>query len=196
MNYAEPHFCKALRDADLTLIQFASIGLMGLNDNSISSREDDAIHEPFSCANLVNLFLHRFGLFQFLGMENAAKGNKDRYHSEVSKGLYPPEKKSGIDANQEIPWSYAPTEDPGRLKSMAEEFLYTIIILITEMLPPPPNDALGAITQAKARLRREIIHRLASGPKAHSELVEVHHVLPMRDNVRYHRISHIFLKYF
>ena len=37
--------------------------------------------------------------------------------------------------------------------------------------------------QAKWRLRREVIHRLAYGPKTHSELSEVHHVLSMWDNV-------------
>ena len=68
---------------------------------------------------------------------------------------------------------------------MLEEFLYTIIILVTELFAPPPVDAEGAARQAKLRLRREIVHRLASGPKAHSELAEVHHVLPMRDNVSF-----------
>ena len=51
------------------------------------------------------------------------------------------------------------------------------------MPPPPPRDKADHAMEAKRRLKREVIHRLASGPKTHSELAEVHHVLPQRDNL-------------
>lgn len=55
--------------------------------------------------------------------------------------------------------------------------------MITELPPPPAVDLVDHTRQAKERLRREVVHRLVSGSKTHSELAEVHHVLPLRDNV-------------
>jgi hypothetical protein len=46
----------------------------------------------------------------------------------------------------------------------------------------PAKDDADHTQQAKQRLRREVVHRLASGPKTHSELAEVHHVLSHWDN--------------
>jgi hypothetical protein len=48
--------------------------------------------------------------------------------------------------------------------------------------PPPPNKAEHT-EQARWRLNREVVHRLASGPKKHSDLLEVHHVLSHWDNL-------------
>jgi hypothetical protein len=186
LNYSEPHFCKALRDADLALVQFAFIGLSSLRQSELNaSTKDTKIKvRAFSCAKLVNLFLHRFGIFDFAGFVKAPHQYTDRYYNDIKEGYYPPEKETDVDLNN-LPWTYSATNDPVRHKSMLEEFLYTIIILVTELFAPPPVDAEGAARQAKLRLRREIVHRLASGPKAHSELAEIHHVLPMRDNVSF-----------
>lgn len=181
LNYAEPHFCKGLRDADLSLMQFAFIGLSSLTtqDSGIS---DISLQQPFSCAYLVNLFLHRFGIFDYAGFKSAPEIYTMRYSDEVKEGLHPAEKQ--LDEKENIlPLSFAPSDDPVRLKSMLEEFLHTLIIFITELPAPPPIDAAAETQQAKSRLRREVIHRLASGPKAHSELAEIHHVLSMRDNM-------------
>ncbi len=184
MNYGEPHFCKGLRDADLALIQFAFVGLSSLHQSDLdaATTTDIQLCTAFSSAHLVNLLLHRFGVFDFVGFFNAAEVYEDKYWEEVKMGQYPPEKQ--IDSESKtLPWSYSAADDSSRHKSMVEEFLYTLIILITELYAPPPVDSMDHKRQAKTRLRREIIHRLASGPKAHSELAEVHHVLPMRDNV-------------
>ena len=51
-----------------------------------------------------------------------------------------------------------------------------------EMPPPSPRNKYDHAFEAKRRLKREVIHRLASGNKTHSEMAEVHHVLPQRDN--------------
>ena len=51
-----------------------------------------------------------------------------------------------------------------------------------EMPPPSPRNKNDHAFEAKRRLKREVIHRLASGNKTHSEMAEVHHVLPLRDN--------------
>ena len=184
MNYGEPHFCKGLRDADLALIQFAFIGLLGIKQADLDSTTngDNKKQIAFSPAHLLNLLIHRFGVFEFAGFSNAVRKYENRYWDEVKEGFYPPEKQMDSETKT-LPWSYSPADDSCRHKSMLEEFLYTLIIFITELYGPPPSDAEDDKRQAKARLRREIVHRLASGPKAHSELAEVHHVLPMRDNV-------------
>lgn len=184
LNYGEPHFCKGLRDADLALIQFAFVGLSSLSQAELdaATNADERRYKAFSCAHLINLLLHRFGVFLFAGFSNATESYEERYWDGVKKGEYPPEKQMGNETKT-LPWCYSAADDPIRHKSMLEEFLYTLIILITELYSPPPVDHADHTLQAKARLRREVVHRLASGPKAHSELAEVHHVLPMRDNV-------------
>lgn len=180
LNYSEPPFCRILRDADLVLVQFAAIALFDLqrcHDFVGSSKI-----APFSCSYLINLIMHRFGIFDFSGLTRAVEVDQEKYFKEVSDGLYPPEKQT--DNSSSLPWTYSPSsDDPERSKSMLEEFLHTVIILITELISPPPLNVEEHSRQAKNRLRREIIHRLASGPKAHSELAEIHHVLPMRDNL-------------
>jgi len=183
LNYAEPHFCKALRDADLVLIQFAFIGLSSIKQADLDAATNDMKSKctAFTCAHLINLLLNRFGVFEFAGFVRAAEVYEDRYWDEIQEGLYPPEKQMDSETKT-LPWTYSATDDPVRCKAMLEEFLYTLIMLITELPPPPPGDLADHTRQAKGRLRREVVHRLASGPKAHSELAEVHHVLPMRDN--------------
>ena len=130
------------------------------------------------CAKVVNLLLHRFGIFDFAGFAKAPDSDITRYKEEVKIGLYPPEK------DDEVPWTYSPAKDSTISSlSLLEEVLHLLIILITELPPPPPKSRDDYTNQAKQRLRREVIHRLASGPRTHSELAEVHHVLPQRDNV-------------
>ena len=51
------------------------------------------------------------------------------------------------------------------------------------MPPPAPKSKSAHFHSAKSRLKREVIHRLASGSKTHSEMAEVHHVLCQRDNL-------------
>ena len=50
------------------------------------------------------------------------------------------------------------------------------------MLPPSPQSREEEVALAQRKLRREVVHRLASGAKTHSEMAEVHHVLTQRDN--------------
>ncbi len=138
----------------------------------------------FTCAHLINLLVNRFGVFDFAGLVPGVKLYEEKYWNEIKDGLYPPEKQMDNESKT-LPWTYSPTDDPVRCKSMLEEFFHTLIILVTELLSEPPVDKADHSHQAKSRLRREVIHRLASGPKAHSELAEVHHVLPMKDNVSF-----------
>ena len=51
------------------------------------------------------------------------------------------------------------------------------------MLPPSPQNREEELAFAQRKLRREVVHRLASGAKTHSEMAEVHHVLTQRDNI-------------
>jgi len=82
-----------------------------------------------------------------------------------------------------LPSTYSPARDAASCLLLLEEFLHTMIILCSELPSLPPIDKIGHTSQAKWRLRREVIHRLASGPKTHSELAEVHHVLSHWDNM-------------
>lgn len=167
LNYAEPPFCRSLRDADILLLQFSALG-RGTSD-------------------FVHLLLHRFGLFDFLGFKNAPNSSKELYRHQVASGLYPKEL-SGTDDDDKgdviYPWTYtaANYNDVGTFLPLLEEFLHLLIVFLTELPSIPPVDKIDHTLQAKGRLRREVIHRLASGPKTHSELAEVHHVLSHWDN--------------
>lgn len=44
---------------------------------------------------------------------------------------------------------------------------------VQEMPSPSPRDKGDHANEAKRRLKREVIHRLASGNKTHSEMAEV-----------------------
>ena len=178
LNYAEPPFCRAMRDADLLLAQFAMLGRTQNQTTDFRPNSDVGV------CFLVHLLLHRLGLFDFCGFAKAPNSDINRYLDEVQKGLYDPELNSE-NAGEDflLPWTYSPANDaPSRLL-LLEEFLHTMIVLCTELPPVPPETKLAHTSQAKQRLRREVIHRLASGPKTHSELAEVHHVLSHWDNV-------------
>ena len=170
LNYAEPPFCRALRDADLMLVQFSLIGQL-----KVQHVKENA--NVFGCSAFVNIMLHRFGIFDYLGFEKAPDVNKEQYWNEVKKGKLSTEK------DFSLPWSNSECSEVSPFQSLLEDFLYTMIILITELPPPPAKNKYDQLCQAKKNLRREVIHRLVSGPKTHSELAEVYHVLPHRDSV-------------
>jgi hypothetical protein len=108
-------------------------------------------------SQFVHLMIHRFGVFDFLGLVPVHNAN--------------------IDST----WTYQPSNDKSSCLILLHDFLHTLIIILTE-LPSPPLSPLDEVENAKIRLRREVIHRLASGSKTHSELGEVVHMLCMRDN--------------
>ena len=165
LNYAEPPFCRALRDADVLLVQFATLG------------------RGTGC--LLTLLLHRFGIFDFMGFAKAPHANPDLYKEQVEANMYPGEQRAEEDDENVVamPWTFTPAKDVTASLALLEEFLHLLIVVISELPPIPPTDKADHTVQAKRRLRREVIHRLASGPKTHSELSEVHHVLSNWDNV-------------
>ncbi|KAL3922278.1 MAG: hypothetical protein SGILL_002291 [Bacillariaceae sp.] len=177
LNYAEPPFCRAMRDADLLLVQFAMLG-------RIRHQTTDLRSDYSGSCFMIHLLLHRLGLFDFCGLAKAPDADVNRYLDEVDKGLYFAEKGSE-EAGDEflLPSTYSPAKDAGACLLLLEEFLHTMIILCSELPGLPPKDKSDHTSQAKWRLQREVIHRLASGPKTHSELAEVHHVLSHWDNV-------------
>lgn len=181
LNYAEPPFCRNMRDADLLMTQFAAIGRTRFQSPDARPSSDVGI------SFLVNLMLHRLGVFDFVGLAIAPNWNFTRYSQEVSDGLYPAEHHR-FDVGDDIdvmalPWVYSPARDSSSSMLLLEEFLHFIIVFIVELPPVVPQDKEEQTQQAKLRLFREVIHRLASGPKTHSELSEVHHVLSHWDNV-------------
>ena len=179
LNYAEPPFCRAMRDADLLLVQFAMLGRT--QHQTTDCRPDSDVGVCF----LVHLLLHRLGIFDFCGLAKAPNSDINRYLDEVQQGLYSPEQNSeDMGDDFLLPWTYSPARDASSCLLLLEEFLHTMIVLSSELPPlPTAGDKTVHTQQAKWRLRREVIHRLASGPKTHSELAEVHHVLSHWDNV-------------
>ena len=63
LNYSEPPFCRNLQDADIFLVQFALVCMATLTEDETGS----------GTARLVNLLVHRFGVFDFLGLKMARK---------------------------------------------------------------------------------------------------------------------------
>jgi hypothetical protein len=82
-----------------------------------------------------------------------------------------------------LPWTNSAARDSSSLMQLLKEFLRFICGFITKLPPCVPQDKEEQTQQAKHRLFREVIHRLASGPKTHSQVSEVHHVLSHWDNV-------------
>jgi len=180
LNYAEPPFCRSMRDADLLLIQF-SVLKRTTHQSSATERPDSDVGMAF----LVHLLLHRLGVFDFVGLTKAPNSNMNRYLDEISKQLYPRELRpeGSVDDDFLLPWTYSPARDGATRLVLLEEFLHLMLVFMVELPPLPPKDKEEHTHQAKDRLRREVIHRLASGPKTHSELSEVHLVLSHWDNV-------------
>jgi hypothetical protein len=180
LNYAEPPFCRPMRDADILLLQF---GILGRTQNQTRD-----LYRPSSDVGacfLIHLMLHRLGLFDFCGLAKAPNSNINLYLDEVQQSFYEAEHNAEDAMGDDflLPWTFSPAKDASSFLLLLEEFLHNMIILISELPPVPPTDRAGHIAQAKWRLRREVVHRLASGPKTHSELAEVHHVLSHWDNV-------------
>ena len=179
IKYADPTFCRSMRDSDLLVTQFAVLK-QGSQQSPTPRPSSDV-----GVATFVHLLLHRLGLFDFVGLSKAPSADPDAYEAETSKGLYPREsgESNGNKTGLVLPWTYTPARDAADCRALVEEFLYTLIIFTTELPPPPPADKADQTNQAKARLKREVIHRLAASPKTHSELADIHLVLSFRDNV-------------
>jgi len=183
LNYAEPPFCRALRDSDLTILQFAIVALMKV--------------EPFDgISHFTNLSVQRFGVFEFCGFTEAPieQANERSLDMDSNKPSHNEMDESDDDISMKTKEKSMPSPQQSKMLAdsnvsliLFEELLHLWILLLTEV-PAPPTSASEEISigQAKSRLRREVIHRLASGPKTHSELAEVHHVLPLRDNTVLH----------
>lgn len=172
LNYAEPPFCRALRDADILLLQFAAL---------VRRPQGDEL----GCSLMIHLLLHRFGLFDFMGLTQAPATDIERYKEELALRFYDAEQQidsKAHDGGIVLPWTYTPAKDVAPSLALLEEFFHLLIVLVTELPSIPPTNQDEHTSQAKQRLRREVVHRLASGPKTHSELTEVQHVLSHWDN--------------
>ncbi len=178
LNYQEPPFCRNMRDNDILLVQFAVLGRNRCLDRS-NTRDSEV-----GMAFLTNLLLHRLGIFDFAGFFMAPNSATEKYQHEANAGLYPREEAApdAFSNDTPLPWTYSPARDTSSRMKLLEEYLHFIIVFVSELPPVVPNNKDEQTEQAKHRLFREVIHRLASGPKTHSELSEVHHVLSHWDN--------------
>lgn len=181
LNYSEPPFCRTMRDADLLLIQFAVLG-RSRHQSSLSMPSDQT---DVGMSFFINLLLHRLGVFDFCGLRRAPDENIPQYVEEMERGLYPPEPKAQESSTNDLilPSSFSPANDQGSSLVLLEEFLYSMVIFISELPQTVPLDRSMHTKQARHRLHREVVHRLASGAKTHSELLEVHHVMSHWDNL-------------
>lgn len=182
LNYAEPPFCRTMRDADLLMIQFAVLGTR--HNQSSKGRLDSDV----GIATFINLLIHRLGLFDIMGFNQAPTWDFELYLEQSSKGLYPrelaPEEAPTVEEHSvSLPSSYSTARDAASALVLLEEFLHLIIIFCTELPLLAPEDRSSHTKQAQWKLFREVVHRLASGPKTHSELSEVQHVLSHWDNL-------------
>jgi hypothetical protein len=175
LNYSEPPFCRNMRDADLLLTQFATLG------RTLHQSADARPSSDVGMAFLVNLMLHRLGLFQFVGFAEAPEENVNGYLQGISDGLYPEEQKDSSNDGP-LPVTFVHSRDSASFMLLLEEFLHFFVIFIVELPSFVSSDKEEQTQQAKLRLFREVVHRLASGPKPHSEVSEVHHVLSHWDN--------------
>jgi len=180
LNYSEPPFCRTMRDADLLLVQFAVLGRTHNQGPSPPPKATDV-----GMAFFVNLLLHRLGVFEFCGLRRAPDEQIARYVEETERGLYSSEPRARDSTSNDLvlPSSYSPANDQSSFLVLLEEFLYCIIIFVSELPQVAPVDRNKHTEQARQRLHREVVHRLASGPKTHSELLEVHHVMSHWDNL-------------
>ena len=180
LNYSEPPFCRTMRDADLLLVQFSVLGRT--RHQGLQSSPDSS---DVGISFFVNLLLHRLGVFEFCGLRRAPDEEIQRYVDETEKGLFPPEPRASEASSNDLvlPSSYSPANDQGSFLLLIEDFLYCIVIFISELPQVVPRNRSEHTEQARHRLYREVIHRLASGPKTHSELLEVHHVMSHWDNL-------------
>ncbi|MHA7927708.1 MAG: hypothetical protein ACX936_21120, partial [Marinobacter sp.] len=154
LNYSEPPFCRAMRDSDLLLAQFTML----------CGRFSDGPTQS-GVARFVHLLLHRLGAFEFCDVQP-----KDLAASFSDSSKARPA------------WNFTPAHDVASKLLLLEEFLHTMVMLAVELPSIAPTTKSERLEQARSRLRREVIHKLASGPKTHSELAEVHYVLSHWDN--------------
>ena len=177
LNYAEPPFCRTMRDADLLLVQFAVLG----------RKKDLSKNSDVGMAYFIHLLLHKLGIFDFCGFLTAPSQDVPGYLAESRAGYYgrelePPEQNTEA-PSVVLPWTYTPSRELASSLVLLEEFLRLLIVFASELPHPSPANKTDHTEQARWRLHREVVHRLASGPKTHSELLEVHHVLSHWDNL-------------
>ena len=121
--------------------------------------------------------MHRFGVFDFCNMQSAPSVNQVKYYSELSRDCYTA---GGLFGNVvPTPW-YNPADTTAESLLLYEEMLQFIIVFVTEM---PGYVKVGdEVDAVKAKLRREVVHRLASGSCTHSSLTDVHSMLSIWEN--------------
>jgi len=178
MNYAEPPFCRTMRDADLLMVQFSVLG------RTYGQSPMDRPNSDVGVSFLVNTLLHRLGIFDFLGFAEAPRVHVNRYQEEMKQDLFPSELSidSPSKGDVSLPWTYSPSRETAMSLVLLEEFLHFLIVFSSEIPLPAPENRAEHTKQSRWKLYREVVHRLASGPKTHSELSEVQHVLSHWDN--------------
>ena len=179
LKYTDPSYCRFMRDPDLLLLQFAAL---------LPWQEDTK--QRSSCSGglsfLIHLLLHRFGLFDFCGLAKSPQMKFGQYEQELKQGWFPREYGEDTSGNNNglvLPWIYTPARDAADCRALLEEFLNLMILFATEIPPVPPKDQHDHTEQAKARLRRHVVHRLAAGPKTYGELVEINTCMSFQDNM-------------
>jgi hypothetical protein len=118
--------------------------------------------------------LHRLGMFGFVGFSNAPDTNTEYYCTrEIAMGL------SVSSGELRVHWDSSFTGVVFAIPRL--RYIHAIVgggvlslfyDLLTELPPLVPTNKAEQTQQAKLRLYREVIHRLASGPKTQCQLSE------------------------
>jgi hypothetical protein len=67
LNYSEPPYCRNLHDSDLLMVQFSLICQALFQSNDVAGL---MIGRTSGTSSFVNLLLHRYGVFDFLGCKS------------------------------------------------------------------------------------------------------------------------------
>ena len=78
-----------------------------------------------------------------------------------------------LDSNQQLT-----EEDAAYFPALLEEALLLLIQIVSELPLPPPQSDDNLSTRVTLQLRRELVHRLVSGPKTYSQLQECLSLVP------------------
>lgn len=146
LNYSEPPFCRTMRDADLLLVQFA---VFGRTQHHGPQSNPEVFDVGIAC--FVNSLLHRLGVFEFCGLQRAPDGERQRYIEEAEGGLFPAEPKAPEASTNDLvlPSSYSPANDQGSFLLLIEDFLYCIVIFVSELPQVVPRDREEHTDQAR-----------------------------------------------
>jgi hypothetical protein len=128
-----------MRDADLLPLQFAV--LKRTRHQCPTPRPDSDVGIEF----MVNLLLHRLGIFDVSGLTKAPNSDIHRYLEEVSNELYSREQRSDSaihNGDNVLPPTYSPARDGLTRLVLLEEFLRLMVVIEDQVVAEQMGSAV------------------------------------------------------